>query len=119
VPSRPSSQLDTLRQKSATKNNIAPINKASDLLNPSIHQEIIYEKVGIQAAPVKKLSQTLRPKSVDMSAARTRVTSARDNSSANSTIRPSRRQVNMSMANIDVQPLVDKSMGKIVISNGG
>ena len=85
----------------------------SDLLNPNIHQSIIYEKVGVNAAPAKKLSHSARPKSVDMSAARTRITSARDNSSsATSTIRVSRREANMSMVNIDVQPLVEKSLGK-------
>lgn len=77
-------------------------NKVSDLLNPNIHQQIIYEKVGINAAPAKKLSHTSRPKSVDMGAARTRVISARENSSsAASTIRVSRREANLSMANIE------------------
>ena len=77
-------------------------NKVSDLLNPNIHQQIIYEKVGVNAAPVKKLSHTIRPKSVDMGAARTQVTSARESSSATSTIRVSRREANLSMVNFEV-----------------
>jgi hypothetical protein len=41
--------LENPRQKSAAK--------ISDLLNPNIHQSIIYEKVGVlMAAPPKKLS---------------------------------------------------------------
>jgi len=58
--------------------------------------------VGVNAAPVKKLSHTTRPKSVDMGAARTRVTSARESSSATSTIRVSRREANLSMVNFEV-----------------
>jgi len=69
--------------------------------------------VGVLAkqVPARKLAQTSRPKSVDMNAARTRVTSARENSSSGtgSTMRRGRREGNLSMVNIETVPLAEKS----------
>ena len=82
-------------------------------MNPNIHQEIIYEKVGMLTKPVqvKKLAQTSRPKSVDMSAARTRVASARESSSTTtgSAMHRGRREGNLSMVNIETPPLAEKT----------